>query len=98
MALIPLLPVAGTYAALKAIRRAREMISFTPEEILAFEITTADGKTQWSTAKASAQVPDIPVEEYITNIIRDKLVEINKKEKLTEAQLSIYDKFVVMYQ
>ena len=74
------------------------MISFTPDEIKVFEITTTDGRTQWSTAKASAQIPDIPVEEYITNIIRDKLVEINKKEKLTEAQLSIYDKFVVMYQ
>ncbi len=98
MALLPLLPGEGTYSSLKAIRRAREMISFTPEEVKFYELTTADGTTQWNTAKANEQIADVPVEEYITNVIRDKLVEINRKEKLTEAQLSIYDKFVVLYQ
>ena len=98
LALMPLLPQEGTYEALKAIRRAREMISFTPEEIKFYKIATVDGKIEWSTARATEQIAEIPVEEYMMGVITQKLVEINKKGKLIEGQLSIYDKFVVMYQ
>ena len=98
LALLPLIPTEGTYEALGAIRRAKEMISFTPEEIKFYKIENTDTGTQWSTAKAAEEVKDVPVEEYITGIIRKKLVEIDRKGKLTEAQMSIYDKFVVMYK
>ena len=103
IALIGLLPVKGDYAALKTLRRAREMLSFTPEEQKFYELRTVpgeDGKphTQWNAAKAAEQIKDCPVDEYITNLIRDKLSELNKKHKLTGQLLSVYDKFVVTYK
>lgn len=98
MALIPLLPPEGTYEALKAIRRAKETISFTGEEIEFYEIETIDGQIHWSTAKANEEVKDIPIESYIMGVFRNKLSEINRNGKLVESQISIYDKFVVIYE
>ena len=103
IALIGLLPVKGDSAALKTLRRAREMLSFTPEEQKFYELKTiagADGKpqTQWSAAKAAEQIKDCPVDEYTANVIRDKLAEMNKKRELTEQFMSVYEKFVVDYK
>ena len=103
LALLTLLPAEGDYAALKVIRRAKEMISFTQEEVDFYEIKTvpgADGRPQmqWSTAKAAEAIKDVPVDEYIVNLIRDKLSDLNKKHKLTEQYMSVYDKFVVAYR
>ena len=103
IALLGLLPKEGDYAAMKTIRRAKEILSFTPEEIKFYELTSRpgpDGKPQtaWSTQKATEQVKDVPIDEYTTQLIRDSLADLNKKRKLTEEYMSLYEKFVVMYQ
>jgi len=103
IALLSILPKEGDYAALKTIRRAREMISFTPEEIKFYELTNSigeDGKpnTSWSAAKAQEQIKDVPVDEFTTNLIRTELSRMNDKKKLNEQFLSLYEKFVIMYQ
>lgn len=104
LAMLQILPKEGDYAALKAIRRAREMVSFTPEEMKFYEIVqgtsleTGKPVTNWSFAKNQEQIKDVPVDEYITNVIRAKLSEMNLKGKLTEDFFSLYEKFVVMYQ
>lgn len=100
---LSLLPAQGDYAALKTIRRAKEMLSFSPQELEFFElknITTPEGKPQvvWNKDKANQAIKDIPVDEYTTNLIRNALAELNKKRNLTEEHMSIYDKFVIAYQ
>lgn len=103
LALLTLLPKEGDYAALKTIRRAREMLSFTPDEIKFYEMSTsldAAGKpqTHWSAVKNAEAILDAPIDEYTTNVIRDKLAALNKAKKLTEEHMSIYEKFVVDYK
>jgi len=103
IALMQLLPAEGGYAGLKTIRRAREMISFSPEEILFYEIQSgagADGVpfTNWNPKKAQEQVKEVPVDEYTTNLIRTALANLERTEKLTDQTISLYEKFVVMYQ
>ena len=103
LALLQLLPTEGDYAALKTIRRAKEMLSFTPDEIKFYELHTAaseDGKqrTEWNTQKAQQASKDCPVDEYTTNVIRTKLSQLNDKGKLTEEFMSVFEKFVVMYR
>lgn len=103
LALLNLLPKKGDYAALKTIRRAREMISFTPEEMAIYELKTIpgpDGKpqTQWNAKKAAEVVKDVPVDEYTTNLVRNALAEMDRKGELTEDFMSLYDKFVIIYQ
>jgi len=103
IALLGMLPKEGDYAALKTIRRAKEMLSFTPEELEFYELRSnvgPDGKSQvnWNKDKASQQVKDVPVDEYTMNVIRNALAELDRKRKLTEEHMSIYEKFVVMYR
>ena len=103
MALLQLLPNEGDYAALKTIRRAKEMLSFTPEEQKTLELKNTTGpsgapQVNWNPAKTNEVVQDCPIDEYITNLFRDKLAELNKTGKLTEQTMSLYEKFVVMYQ
>ena len=102
LALINMLPNEGDYKALKTIRRAKEMLSFTPEEMKTLNMTNDTGKdgiqrVNWDPAKVSEVVKDCPIDEYITNLFRDELAKLNEKNKLTEQTVSIYDKFVVIY-
>ena len=103
LALLTLLPKEGDYAGLKTLRRAREMISFTPDEVTFYEIKSvpgADGRpqTQWNGGKAAEAIKDCPVDEYTMNVIREKLADMSKKKKLTEEFMSVYEKFVVDYR
>ena len=103
IALLQLLPTEGDYAGLKSIRRAREMISFDQKEIDFYEITSGVGTdgnsfTNWSPAKAQEQIKDVPVDEFVTNLIRKALADLERKHKLTEQTISLYEKLVVLYQ
>ena len=102
MTLVTLLPDKGDYSALKTIRRAREMLSFTPEEVDFFEIKSevVNGVTQtkWDPEKNAKNVKDCPVDEYTTSLLRDKLAEMNRNGDLTERYMSIYEKFVIAYK
>lgn len=103
IALLQLLPTEGDYAGLKSIRRAREMLSFDQKEVDFYGITSgvgADGKasTNWNPTRAMEQIKDVPVDEFITNLIRKILTDLEHKQKLTEQTISLYEKFVVMYQ
>ena len=103
IALLQLLPAEGTYAGLKAIRRAKEMLSFQQEEIEFQEISSGVGPdcnsfTNWNPTKAMEQIKDVPVDEYITDLIRKSLAELEAEGKLNDQTLSLYEKFVVMYQ
>ena len=102
LALLQLLPQEGDYKALKTIRRAKEMLSFTPEEqkIMEMKNKVVDGKPQltWNAGKVNEIAMDVPIDEYITNLFRVALAELNNKGKLTEQTMSLYEKFVVMYQ
>ena len=103
IALLNLLPKQGDYAALKTIRRAKEMLSFTPEVQKMYELVNivgSDGKpaVNWNAQKATENVKDCPVDEYTTNLIRNELAKIEKAKKLTEQYMSVYEKFVVDYR
>lgn len=102
-ALLEILPTMGDYAALKTLRRAREMISFTPKELEFYEIKSGvrpDGKptTNWNPVKAKEEIKDIPIDEFTTNILRTELAKLEMDKNLTERTMSLYEKFVVRLQ
>jgi len=103
LSLLELLPKEGDFAALTNIRRAREMISVTPEELKEVGATTevmSDGSSRilYNPAKVAELIVDIPVDEYITNVIRDKLAELNRTKKLIDKYYSLFDKFIMTYK
>ncbi len=98
LSLMELLPREGDYAAIKTIRRAREMISFTPEENkeLKFEVK-GNNILVWDIPAGEKMVRDIPVDEWTSNTIRDILINLSNEKKLTDMHYSLYVKFVVNY-
>lgn len=101
--LLNLLPKEENYAGVVALRRAKEMLSFTPDEQVYYELKSVpgpDGKptVSWNAQKATSQVKDVPVDEYTTNVIRNELAKLDKTKKLTDQHISVYEKFVVMYK
>ena len=99
--LVQMLPAEGTYEALKTVRRQKESLSFTPEEIkiLGLESTqNPDGSvsTTWDGAKANRVVKDVPIDEYMTSYFRKKLAQIEDEGKLSENLMSLYEKFCVI--
>jgi len=99
--LLTLIPLEGGYEALKTIRRQREMLSITAEEmkILNFrQEQRPDGSviTRWDQESANKVVKDIPIDEYMTNLFAKKLADLEKQGKLNEQNMSVYEKFVLM--
>lgn len=100
IALASLLPNKGDYEALKTIRRAKEMVAFTPEERKLYKLQhdEATGNWNWDGKAAAMNVKDVPVDEYITNLVRNKLAQMNNDKELTEQFTSLYEKFVIAYK
>lgn len=94
-----LLPREGDYAAIKTLRRAREMLNFTPDEAEALKFEDkGEGILVWDVQKSAELVRDIPVDEWTTNQIRQILIGLSNDQKLTEMHFSLYEKFVANYE
>jgi len=98
LALMDLLPKEGDYAALKTLRRSREMLSFTPEELEELEFSNPEPSIlKWNIQKAAKMGRDIPVDEWTTNTVREILIKMSSEKKLTDQLFVLYEKFVVHY-
>jgi len=94
---LEILPKEGNFVNLKLIRKAREALSFSNEEILALNLKTIqDGDQQQTTwnPEAGAVQKDIELGEVVTIMVVDALKKLNDEKKLTEAQFSLYEKFI----
>ena len=99
LALMELLPKEGDFAALKTIRRSRETIAFTAEEqkALAFE-NAPNGTLVWDLEIAAEMQPDLPVDEWTSNKIREILINQSNEGKLKDQVFTLYEKFVIAYE
>jgi len=95
-----LLPNEGKYANLVEVRKIRELLPFTSEEMKEFGIKgLPDGRMQWKVDHNSATyLVDIAMTEWITVTIQTKLREMELDGKLPFHFLTLYEKFIVMYQ
>jgi hypothetical protein len=93
---LELLPKEDDWAGVKEIRKAREILSFTPEEMKKYSIIQEGQMVKWSVEGNSYEV-DLPMSEWITTQIQDVLRKKNKEKKLSERDIPIYQKFIVDY-
>lgn len=98
IALLELIPSQGSYAELAAIRKAREIISFTQEEIDFFRLTLENKTYNWDQARAAQRVLDAPMEQYIIETVRKKLSEMESTHTMKEMYMSLYEKFIINYR
>lgn len=99
LALLEILPKQGDYAGLQALRKAREIISFTQDEMEFYKMKVGDDKAwHWDEVRATNRVLDAPIEQYIVETIRKLLSEMDRKHAMTDMYMSLYEKFVVSYR
>ena len=84
LTLLDLLPKQGDYAELQALRKAREIFSFTQDEIDFYEMKLGDdNKWHWDGTKAYKRVHDAPIEQYLVETIRKALAEMESNQTPT---------------
>lgn len=94
--LLDILPKEGSYTTLKIVRKLREALSFSEEDVKAFkleEIPLGDGKIniRWDLTAPDAE---IAIGEKATDIIVRALQELDKQGTLTDREFSLYAKFI----
>jgi hypothetical protein len=97
-ATLSVLPQESDYATLRIAWRAKMLLSPSNEEMTNFEIKQIGQRIEWNTEKAKDYRPDIPLDDSIITLIRQELVDLDKKKKLIPSTYPIYEKFVLNYQ
>ena len=97
-ALLGLLPSEGNFATLKVVRKLRESLSLTEEEIKHFEvkqIPTSGGQSQltWSVEKATEE-KEFEFGEFAIDMIKTELKKLEEDKKLEDKHFSLYEKFI----
>ena len=99
LAILEVLPKQGDFAGLAALRKAREIISFTQEELDFYEMKRGnDNNWVWDAGKAAQKVLDAPMEQYVVEKIRAALSEMEENQTLTDLYSSLYEKFIISYR
>ena len=96
-ALLGILPGEGNFATLRIVRKLRENISLTEDEMKDFGVKQiqSNGGSQltWDVNKATIE-KEFEFGEFAEELIRTKLKELNDKDKLENNHFTIYEKFV----
>lgn len=94
--LLGLLPREGNVLTLKIVRDLKSVLSFSEEEIKEYELKSPTDNPNVFTWKKEANTvtAEVKIGEVAHSIIVEALKKLNDEKKLTEAHISIYDKFV----
>ena len=90
--LLQILPERGDYITLKVLRRLREDLSFSEEEMASYQFKQDGERVMWN--------PEVPeTKEFsfgpkATEIIIEALQGVEKREMLDNALLALFEKFV----
>jgi hypothetical protein len=100
--LISLLPKEGHYADVISLRRTKEVLSLTPEEVQEIQYREEDtGKglmAYFDITKATELVRDVPIDEWTTKTVQNDLAKKEKEGKLSDSLISLYEKFVIAHE
>jgi hypothetical protein len=100
LTLLGLLPDESNYPGVKEIFRLRQLLGLTDEESKEIGVREGEmpGTIMWDNEKALGLNTDIAMGEWITEVIRGELRELNEDYKLTAEVMSLYEKFIRDYE
>ena len=90
--LLGVLPAQGDYTTLKIVRKLREDLSFTEEELKDLSITQLDNRITWD--QLADQGKEVAIGEKATDLIVESLKKLDKEKKLTDQHYGLYERFV----
>ena len=93
-ALLNILPQKEDFANLKILRKLKEDLSFSEKEFKEYKFTEMpEGGLRWPPEVANI-TKEIQVGEIATQIIVEKLKELNRTKELPDECYTVYEKFV----
>ena len=97
-AVLGLLPNKASITTIRIVRQLREALSFSEEEHERFKIKETridDGKTLVTTWDPKVvEVKEVEFGGVATSIVVNALTRLEKEESITEALISVWDKFI----
>ena len=88
--LIGILPQKADYAGLKELRKLREKLSLTDDEVKEFEFKTNEQVSTWN-SKKDREV-EVRVGEIVAEMVKTVLKDLNSKKELTERHMTLFEK------
>ena len=100
LTLIGLLPGESNYPGVKEIFRLRQLLSLTDEESKEIDVQQGElpGTIMWDQEKALGLNADIAMGEWITEVIRGELRDLNEEYQLKPETMGLYEKFINDYE
>jgi hypothetical protein len=104
--ILQILPTEGDFTILRVLQDIQRSVGFSDEEHKEFNIRRSADKVSWGPeegkseaenekyAEAIAKEKEIELGVKATEIIKDALLDLDKKKKLTPVQFTLYEKFV----
>ena len=94
LVLLSLLPKEGSFLTLKLLRKFREALSFDELELRKLSFVQDGDQVRWDTQTGNKVRKTLKIGDTLVKMITDILKDLDRKEKLTEDQVSLYTKFV----
>jgi hypothetical protein len=91
-----LLPKEASFKSMKILRKLRESLSFSEEELTTYKITTEELPTgnsvlRWDTGVEDAE---IVLGEHATTLVKEALAKLDAAGKISDREYSLYEKFM----
>ena len=97
--MLELLPLKNTYEGMMEIQRLSMLLSLTDDEAKQIDVQhTEDGMIQWNQEKALGLIEDIPMGEWVTNVLRKMLRDRDREGEMEITELSLFEKFIMDYE
>lgn len=91
LVVLSVLPIEGNFITLKVVRKLKESLSFSEEEIKLYKFVQSEDTVTWD--DEAEQVKLIQIGAQGKTIIQDALKKLDEQKKLKDEHYSIYEKF-----
>jgi hypothetical protein len=99
LTLLGLLPEESSYAGVREINRLMLQLGLNDEESKQIEVKRIEGnRIGWNQEKALGLIVDIPMGEWITEVVRMQLRDLDKNQQLRPEHMSLFEKFIFDYE
>ena len=90
IALLSVLPEAGTFLTMKIVRQLRDALYFSEDELAEFGLKQVGQQFTWGKSRSV----EVPIGPMAKAIIADALKALDAEGKITDREFTLYERFV----
>jgi len=92
--LMGVLPQEGNFATLKVVQDLRNNVGLTQKELGLIDYKQVGDRAEWDPDKEDKAIKEIDFGKYELDVIKSALEKLDKEEKMSIHQVSLYEKFM----